>query len=157
MRSFTLTLFSVLILGACMIAWGAAPPDLNGTWKANTAKSDFGPMPAPTSVVVKIEQKEPHIKSSTVISSDQGEFTVETELATDGTETTNQFGPTSMKTKARWEGNALMVESKGSGDSGDFTSKEKWTLSEDGKTLTVVRSWSGPMGEATQNMIYEKQ
>lgn len=157
MRGHAFRLLAVLIVGSLAAAMAAAPPNLSGTWKGNIAKSDFGQMPAPTSFTAKIEHKDPSLKVATTFVGDQGEMTFEMKLSTDGAETTNQMGPFSMKSKAKWEGSALMVESKGSTDNGEFTTKEKWTVSEDGKTLTVARTFSGPQGEMTQTVVHDKQ
>jgi hypothetical protein len=157
MKRCALLLLPGLTLLSLAVALAAAPPNLSGTWKANLAKSDFGGMPAPSSMVTKIDHKEPSIKSSTTFSGDQGEMTFDRTLSTDGTETEYQFGPFAMKSKAKWDGAALAIESKGSGDNGDFTMKEKWVLSEDAKALTVNSTWSGPQGDMTHRVVYEKQ
>jgi hypothetical protein len=157
MRRHAFKLLAVLTACSLATALAAAPPNLSGTWKGNVAKSDFGQMPAPSSFSAKIDHKDPSLKVASTFVGDQGEMTFEMTFSTDGTETTNQMGPFTMKSKAKWEGNALLVESKGSSDNGEFTSKEKWTLSEDGKTLTIARTFSGPMGEMNQTVVHDKQ
>ena len=42
-----------------------AKPNFAGTWSLDVAKSDFGPMPAPESIVHVIEHNEPNIKITT--------------------------------------------------------------------------------------------
>lgn len=157
MRGHAFKLLAVLIVGSLTVALAAAPPNLSGTWKGNMAKSDFGQMPAPTSFSAKIDHKDPSLKVATTFVGDQGEMAFEMTLSTDGTETTNQMGSFAIKSKAKWEGSALMVQSKASTDNGEFTTKEKWTLSEDGKTLTIVRTFSGPQGDMTQTVVHDKQ
>jgi hypothetical protein len=150
-------LLAVLIPISLAVALAAAPPNFSGNWKANIAKSDFGPMPAPTSASSKIDHKEPSLKVFATQVGEQGESTFEMNLSTDGAETTNQIGPLAFKCKAKWDGAALLVESKAATDSGDLTLNDKWTLSEDGKTLTVTRIVSGPQGEMTIKVVQEKQ
>jgi hypothetical protein len=157
MRRYAIALLAVLTLTWLSVALAAAPPDLSGNWKGNVAKSDFGPFPAPTSMTTKVEHKEPNLKSATTLSGDQGEMTMERTITTDGTETSYQYGPMNMKSKAKWEGATLVVDSKGSSDMGEFTMKEKWVLSEDGKTLNVDLTWSGAQGDVAQKLVYEKQ
>lgn len=140
-----------------VLAQAQSKPNFSGTWKVNNAKSDFGPMPAPQSSTSKIDHKEPSLKIATTWVGDQGELTFESAYTTDGKESTNSFRNMEFKSKATWEGSTLLIASKGSADSGEFTMKDKWSLSEDGKTFTVVRAFSGPMGEATQTLIHEKQ
>ena len=62
-----------------------------------------------------------------------------------------------MKNTAKWDGDALVVESKGSFGDNPFTMKDKWTLSADGKVLTIQRHFSSGMGEMDQKMVLDKQ
>ncbi len=133
----------------------AAKPNLSGTWKVITANSDFGAVPAPSSMVSKIDHKDPALKISTVTVGAEGERTYDLTFATDGSETSNPVGSLVFKTTCKWEGAALLMESKAS--EGDLTGRDKWTLSEDGKTLTLVRVWSGSQGDVTQKLVHEKQ
>ena len=149
-----------VVLGlVCSLALALAQskPNFSGNWKLNNSKSDFGPMPAPQSITSRIDHKEPNLKIATTWVGDQGERTFEFGYTTDGKETTNSFGNAEIKSKATWEGSTLLIASKGSTDSGEFTIKDKMSLSEDGKTFTLVRAFAGPMGEATQTLVHEKQ
>lgn len=157
-RTLIVTAICILgLLGAVPTAPAQAKPDFGGDWKVDTAKSDFGPMPAPQSSLSKIAHQDPKLNISTTTVSDRGENTFEMALTTDGAENTNHFGSVELKSKVRWEGAELTVESKAATDQGEFTVKERWNLSEVSKTLKIVRSWSGPMGEATQTLIHAKQ
>ena len=51
----------------------------------------------------------------------------------------------------------MNVESKGNLGGVDFTVKQRFTLSEDGKTLTIDGTFSSTMGEFTQKMIFDRQ
>jgi hypothetical protein len=35
--------------------------------------------------------------------------------------------------------------------------QDKWTLPDDGKTLTIVRLFESSMGEGEQKLVFEKQ
>ncbi len=149
--------FCILTLACASALQAQAKPDFTGTWKTNIAKSDFGAMPAPESVTTKIQHKDPKLGVESTSVGDQGEHTITFNLMTDGTETTNQFGPVEIKSKAHWEDKALLIESKAATDNGEITVKEKWTLSDDGKILTLARNFSGPQGDMTQTVVQEKQ
>jgi hypothetical protein len=157
MPRHTFKLLALLTLTWFAVALAAAPPDLSGNWKANLAKSDFGPMPAPTRLATKIEQKEPSVKMSTTFVGEQGEMTFDLKFMTDGTETTNTYGPVVLKSKAKWDGGTLVIETKGSTGNGDISMLEKWNLSEDGKTITETSNFTGPQGEMVLKTVYEKQ
>ena len=150
-------------------------PDFSGTWKLNTEKSDpmggragaggggggggvsagLSPMNmGPTTITQSATEL--------VISTAMGEQTRKYTYSLEGKETTNpgmRGGET--KSKAHWDGNSLVIENTGTmkGPNGDVTvtSKEVHTLSEDGKTMTVVTTRTTPNGEQTTKRVYDKQ
>lgn len=128
-----------------------------GDWKLAVAKSDFGQFPAPSAMSQKNTHEEPSLKVVVKMSTDNGDFDWESAYKTDGTETTNQFGPNEMKSKAAWEGDVLVINTKGSFGDAEVTMVDKWTLSADGKTLTIQRHWASSRGEMDQKLVLEKQ
>ena len=67
MRSFTIKqttrLFSLTLLTLALgLVQAQAKTDFSGTWKLNTGKSDFGPMPPPDSMTQKITHQDPSLK-----------------------------------------------------------------------------------------------
>jgi len=151
------TLALVALCALVLASAAAATANLSGTWKTDMAKSDFGAMPAPQSNVSNIDHADPKLVIATTSVGNSGERTFTLTFSTDGAETTNEVGSVQIKSKARWEGNDLLIDSKATTDQGEFTVKDRWSLAEDGKTLTLVRQWSGPMGEAKQTLIHQKQ
>jgi len=147
-----------ILIPALLLALNAAgqsKPDFSGTWKADIGKSNFGPMPAPQSATLKVEHKDPHFKMVSTTVGDAGERTFELTFTTDGKECTNFVGNTEVKSVLKWEGETLLMEHKASG--GEVVVKDKWTLSEGGTVLTLVRHWSGSQGELTQTLVHQKQ
>jgi hypothetical protein len=136
---------------------GHAKPNFSGDWKMNPAKSDFGSMPAPTSIVQKIVHNEPDIKVITTQVGEMGEFTADYSYTTDGKECVNKFRDIDRKSTLNWEGDTLVIESKMDVQGNAVGVTEKWSLSEDGKTLTVNRHFVGPQGEADAKTVMEKQ
>jgi hypothetical protein len=134
-----------------------AKPNFTGDWKLNTAKSDFGPMPPPSSMTEKITHDDPKLKVAISQSTDRGDFDFEVNYTTDGKECTNEFRGNEMKSTLKWEGDTLVVDTKGRFGDNDVTMQDKWKLSGDGKTLTVSRHFSSSMGEADQTLVLEKQ
>jgi hypothetical protein len=134
-----------------------AKPNLSGTWKANVTKSDFGPMPAPDSDTRKIDHQDPKLKVNVATSGGMGDLNYEANYTTDGQESTNHVMDSDFKSVAKWDGDDLVIDTKGSFNGTDFTAKDRWSLSEDGKTLTVQRHLSSAMGEADQKVVYDKQ
>jgi hypothetical protein len=163
MRSITIRrttkLFSLALLTLAVgLIQAQAKTDFSGTWKLNTSKSDFGPMPPPDSLSEKITHQDPSLKA-TVSSTGgmQGDMTYDVSYTTDGKECVNHLGENEFKSTVNWEGDELVVNTKGSFGGNDFTSKDRWTLSSDGKTLTVARHLSSAMGEADIKTVFDKQ
>lgn len=147
----------VLLLVALAALPALAKPNFGGDWKLNAAKSDFGPFPAPSSMTQSHNHEDPTLKATLKMSTDNGDFTWEATYKTDGTETSNQFGPSEMKSKAVWQEDTLCITSKGQFGDNAVTLDDKWDLSPDGKTLTIRRKWSSQQGEAEQKIVFDKQ
>jgi hypothetical protein len=161
---------SVLILTISLVAISARPnaqqpkpaslPNFSGTWKANIEKSSFGPAPVPKSMVYKIEHREPSVKLTSTRVEEEGEDTVTLTLTTDGKESSNMVHGAAVKSKLKWEGPALLIDSETTIDGNTFGLKDKWLLSDDGKTLTWLRHFVSPDGESgggDATYILEKQ
>jgi len=151
---------TAIVLTACLALTALAAqakPNFTGDWKLSAAKSDFGQFPAPSSLTQKVNHEEPLVKVSAKVTTDAGDMAFDATYTTDGMETTNQFGPNEMKSKAVWDGDSLIVTSKGIFGDAEVTIKDKWELSADGKTFTMSRHWSSSMGEMDQKMVLEKQ
>jgi hypothetical protein len=146
-----------LIAIAVFSAVAAAAPNFTGDWKLNNAKSDFGQMPPPDSMTQKIAHEDPKLKVAIKQSSQRGEFEAESNYTTDGSESTNTIRDNPIKSIVKWDGDALMFDSKARFGENEITIKDKWTASEDGKVLTVERHFTSQMGEMKQKLIFEKQ
>jgi len=133
-------------------------PNFSGEWKLAPAKSDFGMMPGPSDAVQKITHNDPVLKVSNTQTGAQGTTTTDSSYTTDGKECVNS-GPmgSEMKSTLKWDGPALVVESKMDFQGTAVTLTYKWTLSEDGKTLTVNMHFAAPMGEGDAKLVYDKQ
>jgi hypothetical protein len=128
-------------------------PDFSGVWKMNREKSKFEALEKVRDVVAKIEHKEPNFSESMTMTSSDEDQTVEAKYTTDGKETSVEFPFGPVKATAKWEGAALTVEWKTEG----FYVLRKYTLSADGKTLTVTGRHSTPNGDDDGTMVFEKQ
>ncbi len=163
MRKYTTTqvtrLLSFALLTAALgLSHAQAKTDFSGTWKLDMSKSDFGPLPPPDSLTEKISHQDPSLKAN--ISSTggmQGDATYDVAYTTDGKECVNKVGDNEFKSTLKWDGDDLVVDTKGSFGGTDFTSKDRWNLSSDGKTLTVTRHLTSAMGEADMKETFAKQ
>ena len=163
MRSFTnrksTRLFSLTLLTLALgLVQAQAKTDFSGTWKINMGKSDFGPMPPPDSVTEKITHQDPSLKANVATTGGmQGDMTYDVNYTTDGKECLNKVADNEFKSTLKWDGDELVIETKGSFGGNDFTSKDRWNLSGDGKILTVTRHITSAMGEADMKEVFDKQ
>lgn len=134
-----------------------AKPNFNGEWKLNTTKSNFGEMPAPDRMSMKINHEDPKLAVHMSQAGQFGEMDWDTKYTTDGKESTNIIRDSPSTSVVKWDGDALVFDTKGKFGDNDFTMKDKWTLSEDGKTLTMNRHFSSSFGEGDQKLVLEKQ
>ena len=134
-----------------------AKPNLSGTWKLDIAKSDFGQMPGPDSRTDIIDHKEPVVKESVSMSTQQGDISWDVTYTTDGKDSKNTVMGSDMVSNAHWDGGKLVVDSKANFGGSDMTIHGTTVLSDDGKILTMQAHMSGPMGEGDQKLIFVKQ
>ncbi|MGH9664650.1 MAG: hypothetical protein ACRD9L_09530 [Bryobacteraceae bacterium] len=145
---------AILIFGA--ISSAQAKPNFSGEWKFDAAKSDFGPMPVPAVFTRAITHTDPKLHIVTTQSGPQGERTTESDYQTDGKEIVHKVGDREVKSTAAWEGDTLGITTKIDVEGGQVVMQEKWTLSEDGKTLTSLLHANTPQGELEIKVVMNK-
>jgi len=154
----SMTWFSVLAAVSLLgIPAQAAPPNMSGDWKLNLAKSNFGGFPAPQSITQKISHDGLKLTMTIVQKGAQGETTSQLAYTTDGKPVTNKLQGGESKGSAQWIGDKLMIESSREIQGATLTQKDIWTLSSDGKTLTIDSHVTLPNGEFDVKRVFEKQ
>jgi hypothetical protein len=153
---------------------GQDKPDFTGSWKLNTEKSDAPPQmgggegragggrgmgggmgPAAEVFATQMGDK-------LMLDQKTGERSRTLTFYLDGRESRNPgMRNSEMVSKAHWDGGSLVIEGNMSfqGPNGSMTiaSKEIRSLSDDGKTMTVVTTTTTPRGENTRKAVYDKQ
>ncbi len=135
----------------------AAKPNFSGEWKLNAKESNFGPMPAPDKMERKINHEDPSMKITTTQAGQQGEMTTNLVYKTDGSESVNKIRDADVKSVAKWDGDALTVTSKREAQGMEITMNERWTLSADGKAMTIVNKINTPQGDFEITVVMDKQ
>jgi hypothetical protein len=154
-KHFVMILTALVVASMAMPA--AAKPDFSGTWKLVADKSDFGPMPPPEKYEQVVAHKDPELKLSVAQVGQQGELKSDMSYNTEGKETTNEIRGNAVKSTAKWDGDALVIESKLDLQGNELKLSDKWVLSEDGKTLTMNRKINAPQGEFEMKMVLAKE
>src|SRR5262249_2552889 len=149
--------FCLIALSCALLVTAAqSRPDFSGTWKQSMEKS-------PTksswlkSYVNKIELKDPNLKVTTVTVGDRGERTYERTYVIGKEEKSQDREGDQFTTNVKWEGDTLVFDTVEKERDAVLNSKEIWTLSENGKTLTKSIHRSGPRGDSDQQYVLEKQ
>lgn len=158
MRKSTLRILSLaLVTLALALVPAQAKSDFSGTWKVNAEKSDFGPMPPPDSLVEKIVHQDPSLKVNFAQTGGTGDITSDMLYSTDGKECVNHLGDNEFKSTIKWDGDDLVADTKGSFDGSEFVAKDRWTLSDGGKTMTVTRHISADGADFDMKIVFDKQ
>jgi len=154
MKSWVVLAAGALLVG---VATQAASQNLSGEWKLNFAKSNYGKFPAPSSMTRKIAHNDPKLILTTMQKGAQGEVTSKLVYTTDGKESINQVAGGESKGIAQWIGDKLMIESSREFQGVTLKQKDIWTLSADGKTLTIDSHVSIPNGEFDIKQVFDRQ
>lgn len=129
-------------------------PDLSGTWKSNVTKSDFSYLSGLKSQTLKIEHSGPKLKVTSTAVYQVGGRTESYSFTTDGKTNSNFMNGMAAETSSLWEGAELIFDvHRGS----YWGYKERWSLSEDGKMLTVKRHTILTRGETNELFVFDKQ
>jgi hypothetical protein len=147
----------LVIAAASTMAMAADKPDFSGNWKIDLDKSSFGMMPPPTSMTSKITHKDPEMVVENTQDGPQGVQTNTAKYSTDGKETTNSMMGTDVKSKAEWDGKVLVVNSSLDAGGAQVKLVAKYSLSDDGKTLTNALNISAPQGDFEMKFVLVKQ
>ena len=146
----------LLILSCAAIVCAQNRPDFSGTWKENLDKS-----PSKSawlkSYVNKIDVQGTNLKVTTTMVSDRGERTYDHSYVIGQENKSKEQDGDQFTTNVKWDGNSLVFENSEKEHEATLTSKETWTLSDDGKTLTKTIHRSGPRGDSDQKYVLEKQ
>ena len=151
---------ALVVVSATAASAQPKAPDFNGQWELNVAKSDFGPMAqqAPTKASMTVTQSATSIKLVQAVSSPMGDQNQTQELALDGQDHTMPgMDGQPATSSAKVDGEAVVVNTKMTREGTDITMTSRWTLSPDGKTLTVARVIATPMGPLAMKLVYDKK
>ena len=133
-------------------------PNFSGHWKLDTTRTTFGKTPGrPLARTDVIAHQEPSLSQTLFLVRESGNDTTIYHYLTDSTESVNRVDTQEIKTRVWWEGTALRLDSRTRILVFDAKLKDRWSLSVDGKTLTMQRRSTSPLGEDEQTLVFAKQ
>jgi len=147
-----LVLFTmVMALAVAGLAMAQAKPDFTGTWALDTAKSDQGGGGGRGGPAGPMTIKQTADTLTTEMT--RGENKVTATYKLDGTESVNTTGMGESKSTAKFDGAKLVIKTVRETPNGTMESTATYTLSADGKEMTVLTS--SQRGESKR--VYTKQ
>jgi hypothetical protein len=151
MRPFEMlitTLRTIATLAALAFP-AAATPNFSGHWKLNTEKSKLD---EPYQEERTIDHKDPELTVSSKASVDGEDEESTIKYRTDGQRTRNMIDGDPLFTTAHWDGDVLVFDSELISDTDTTELHDRWTLSADGKHLTVSRKQK--VGYDERELVY---
>ena len=185
-KTFFLAAF-VCLMALSAVAQDKKATDFSGTWTLDASKSKLDERARIESMTLTVTQTDKDIKVETAtkrlpppegagngqgngqgVGMGRGGFgggDGATTYTLDGKETTTEvegrMGKVPVKLKGELDGGKLKLSRSMtfSGQMGEITTttKETWSLSEDGKTLTVKRDMESPRGTNSSEMVFTKK
>ena len=142
-----------------------AQPNFSGSWALNESKSTLGDGPRMSVSSMTVNQQEGLISIDLVRPSfDGGDVSSSEKYTLDGKESVNQgMMESSVKTITTWSDDkkeltfAKTILFEMNGESMEFKITDVWSISDDGKTLTVKSAMSSQMGDTNLVLVYDKK
>lgn len=131
-------------------------PCLAGRWQLVVAKSMFGFMPPPKSRTDEIAHDEPHLVITTRQIDTNGDNTVVRVFRTNGTPATIDVLGRRHTYRVTWEGRELLVADEWEIQGNVRRTTDRWSLSEDGSTITIDRHRQQKGGVVRQRLVLER-
>jgi len=137
-----------------------AKPNFSGTWVLNVPASKLELKNPPIASTFTIHHREPnfHLKRTHVYANGKRD-TWGIDLITDGKhEVVRKDGPARDVTRMYWDNSVLVLDEKETAPDGSFgTNVVRYTLSENGKTMTALEHEEYPGGRLTNKWVFDKQ
>lgn len=182
MKRFVLILAAVALCLVLVALAADSKTDLSGTWVLDKQKSDpirfggrggaggpggpgggGGGQPADIDITLVVKQTDNELAVTRKINFNGQERSIDQKFTLDGSQNTNPaaMGRGEFKSKTKLKKDKLVIEgtqqiTTPNGDM-EIGSIEEYSLSEDGKILTIKATRSTPQGERTSKQVFNKQ
>ena len=151
----------VTLLFAFVALLSGAPqkPNFSGHWRLDPGASGFGLLRGPDERTDQIEHAEPAFRLTTRQVKGERESVANWDCRTDGSACSFSIRGVDLKlsTRLTWDGSVLVFNSEGTSNGAQVRLSDRWNLSTDTKTITVIRRLSSDAGETEQTVLLRKQ
>ncbi len=135
-----------------------AHTDFSGRWRMEKEKSNFASFKMPDIVVRVIDQRGVTMNVHTVQTTGERTSTIDAIYLLDGTPSKNVINGRDAVSRIFWDGDALVVNTDMKTRSNeDEQIRDRYELSQDGQTLTMVSHVVTEKGEVTMTMVCAKE
>lgn len=151
-------LFGILLcalLGGDLALSGA--PNFSGTWVLNPQRTEFAGENPPQSKVQRVEHNGVDLIVTIDEITERGTVHGVARYTTDGQDVVNDVLGNPMKSSIGWEGDVMIMRTWGRFGSLDIMLIDRWSLSPDGKTLTIARQFQGRGRVVDQTLVFDRQ
>ncbi len=150
--------FGILMVGLmASVTEAQRRPDFSGVWKLDPVKSDFAGEGVPTSKIDRIEQKGNKLDVTTDEVMSGNPVHGASHYTLDGKECVNDVLGNPLKASVTWDRAVMVMRTWGKFGDVDVLLIDKWSLSPDGKVMTVARHFEGHGIVSDQTLIFDKQ
>jgi hypothetical protein len=135
----------------------AKAPDYSGTWELDASKSNFGPQPGPSRMVMKVRHTGTTLEIVADASTPLGEQRDSVRYTLGGPAVAHDIANvgTSM-TSAAVEGGQVVTKAVIQTQGMEIPMNSRWSLAPGGRVLTVERVVTTPTGGMTMQLVYNK-
>jgi len=166
----TIGTMTLLLLGVAVVA-AQAEPKFAGSWVLDRSQSQFpthegrghgapSPQAQPAQVTLMVEQHGNTLKVTRTMTMGSRERSMTDTLVTDGSDQTHQGYRGNVVTRAAFEGDRLVVTRthvKKDDQSDQTMSRQSiWTLSPDGRVLTIDTTFHSRRGDRAMKIVYQR-
>lgn len=147
---------SLLLWSASTFGQETPRPDFSGTWKLDKGKSTLQ-APAPDTSILHIDHSDPRLwlTRAHIVDGVANLFSIN--VLTDRKEDVKKWEDDSAVVRCRWEGDKLVVESRERRKRKESLTVLKFSLSPDGKALTVEERFTGPDRNLDNTLVLQRE
>lgn len=152
------------ILAAAAVAAGpgaaalfAGPPDFSGTWKLDVYRSELAGERPPQSKIQTVEYKDEDLIVTIDEIAERGTVHGVARYTTDGRDCVNDVLGNAMTSSISWEGAVMTMRTWGKFGNADIVLVDRWSLSPDGRSLTIAREFRGRGRVVNQTMVFDRK
>lgn len=132
-------------------------PDFSGTWALNVYRSELAGEQPPQSKLQRVEHTGDELVVTIDEINDRGTVHGVARYTTDGEDAVNDVLGFPMTSAISWDGDVMIMRTWGKFGNADIMLIDRWSLSPDGKTLTIARQFQGQGRVVDQTLVFDRK